>query len=203
MPGVLRVWCLLSGKVRRPNFPGTALNSTSPFKRLPTVYVPPSPTGRRVVGTRASHAVRPQATAGKRRPASGRGGVGPPPPRRLRPAGVLRVVGVVGGANFLHLKFWRAFRGGARIRRNPRVDARALPKRRRGCRFKIARAPTRSGAAAAGRRAPLVGTRASQRNARRPGLYARLRGRVRTPSRAPAGSCPTGSTDRCPTRSRP
>ena len=95
---VLRVWCLLSGQICYTEFcPGTSLNNTavgSPIYlqccscAFKTSKLPPLPRGTdsRHAGL---HTARPRASAGRRRPASGRGGVGPPPtPHRLRPAGV-------------------------------------------------------------------------------------------------------------------
>ena len=94
---VLRVWCLLSGQICYTEFcPGTSLNNTavgSPIYlqccscAFKTSKLPPLPRGTdsRHAGL---HTARPRASAGRRRPASGRGGVGPPTPHRLRPAGV-------------------------------------------------------------------------------------------------------------------
>ena len=92
---VLRVWCLLSGQICYTKFcPGTSLNNTavgSPIYKqccscaFKTSKSPPLPRGTdsRHAGL---HTARPRASAGRRRPASGRGGVGPPnttpsPPR--------------------------------------------------------------------------------------------------------------------------
>ena len=92
---VLRVWCLLSGQICYTEFcPGTSLNNTavgSPIYlqccscAFKTSKLPPLPRGTdsRHAGL---HTARPRASAGRRRPASGRGGVGPPnttpsPPR--------------------------------------------------------------------------------------------------------------------------
>ena len=92
---VLRVWCLLSGQICYTKFcPGTSLNNTavgSPIYKqccycaFETSKFPPLPRGTdsRLAGL---HTARPRASAGRRRPASGRGGVGPPnttpsPPR--------------------------------------------------------------------------------------------------------------------------
>ena len=92
---VLRVWCLLSGQICYTKFcPGTSLNNTavgSPIYlqccscAFKTSKLPPLPRGTdsRHAGL---HTARPRASAGRRRPASGRGGVGPPnttpsPPR--------------------------------------------------------------------------------------------------------------------------
>ena len=94
---VLRVWCLLSGQICYTKFcPGTCLNNTTVGSPISKQYcyalsklqkLPPLPRGTdsRHAGL---HTARPRASAGRRRPASGRGGVGPPTPHRLRPAGV-------------------------------------------------------------------------------------------------------------------